>query len=117
MYTQERRSAGDVYIPSNYRGNALYFEEIQREREREPQRDECRDDSCHNCAQNQGECREPRCASPCNTHAPAHSLGSLSKLFSGDNIIILALLAFFLFSGKEKSEDNTVLLLLLLLLF
>ncbi len=109
MYTQQNKCAGDAYIPSNYRGNALLFEKLPCEGEDEPNKSEVK------C--------EGKCEQSCECKAPSGEVheGLLSsvfgKLLSGDNIIILALLAFFLFSSKDKSEDNTVLLLLLLLLF
>ncbi len=110
MYTQTKQSSGNVYIPSNYKGNALYFEKIQGEYEKECQ-EECKNETAKQ--------KDQKCDSSKCPEAPS-LLGSLSpffsKLFSGENIILLAVLLFFLFSSKEKSEDNTTLLLLLLLL-
>ncbi len=97
MYTQAQKPFGDAYIPSSYRGNALYFEKLPCEDDADTEREEKKTD----CEQKKEE---------------GGIRSYLSGLFSGDNIIILALLAFFLLSGKDKGDDNTVLLLLLLLL-
>ena len=118
MYTQKTKPAGDVYIPPNYKGNALYFEELRSECDPKERQDNC--DRCEGGCRCEHE-RGQSCKDSCESSHQGSVLGSLSsavsKLFSGDNIILLALLAFFLFSGKEKSEDNTMLLLVLLLLF
>ncbi len=131
MYTPDphKKKEESVYIPSNYRGNALYFERIASDPE---QTCESRDSQ-----------KEQPCPVRENDHAnePAgkRELPSapslLSRFFGGDSLLILAVAAFLLFAGRDgrdgrdvrdgrdgkdadrpKQDDNTLLLLLLLLL-
>ncbi len=123
MYTQR---SGGAYIPSNYHGNALYFES--------PAKDE--DDGCgetdalsHNCCGEGVRLREDT-NGICSDHSVDH-VGAASEPCEkkreasildrflgtdGTRLIPLLLLALFFFSEENKRDDGTLLLLLLVLL-
>ena len=87
MYTKSSASRADaVFIPSNYRGNALYFESPECDREKER---ECSCEQSEKKQEERGECDE-------------HSL--LSKLLDGDGLILLAVGAVLLFSFFDKKH-------------
>ncbi len=116
MYTQTQKGAGDAYIPSNYRGNALYFEKLHAE---DCECEQCREKKT--CADEREKGEGSLCGGVggghiCECKKESSTASFIGKLFSSDNIIVLVILAFFLLSGKDKGEDNTTLLLLLLLL-
>ena len=129
MYTQRKTARGDgeVYIPPNYRGNALYFEQLGDDTE-----ERCKEEPCQS---HESESKEEACTSHpspplcCERGRSASPLSGLfGKLMEGDTLLILAIVFFLFFTGKDKDkqgqgcrkdaggEDNTLLLLLLLLL-
>lgn len=130
------------YIPTNYRGNALYFERMSEEASCEddtPEKSECHVPPCdakcshkheqdreHTHAHNREEPRCKACADLSHSdrceHRPAAPsfLSSLFGSFKSDSMLIILIVLFFVLSGKDKegscSDDNTMLLLLLILL-
>ena len=118
MYTKNESDghSRDPYIPSNYRGNALYFEYPK----------PCGEDTCENasdveaCDGKKDVCdkKEP-CQCTRQEGGFLHSL--LSKISDPEILPILILLAFVFFSGKRGtdrcSDDDGPLFLVLLLLF
>ena len=106
MYTQ-RSSGGSVFIPSNYRGNALYFEAPECEREEPKKEDENKSPPPPLCTQNKEKCSEG---------GPYASI--LSKVGGSDGILLIAVLAVLVLScfGKKHEcadgEDSSLDLLL-----
>ena len=83
---------GAVFIPSNYRGNALYFENP--EKEDEP------------CAEGGGEKTQPTQPREDACRAGERGgLGSLAaRLADSEGLLLLAVTALLLFSGGDKKQ-------------
>ena len=122
MYTQRdsHREGRGVYIPPNYRGNALCFEYMDTDAQSRDSDTECREKG-----ENTPEAEDT--AAVCREQHPSALSGLLGRLLSSDALPILAVAALLLLGGRDKRsdndecrtsgcEDNTLMLVLLLLL-
>ena len=125
MYTQKSRGGGGFFIPSNYRGNALYFEELCSSDRSADDSERSSGDIC--------ECKSDRSRTPhlpppkaqegsgclCGEEEQRGSASFLGGVLNSEYlpIILVALLLFFSRDKEEsRCDEGTWLILALLLL-